>query len=75
MLQTEAAAIDWIRDAFGHLKVIGVVGAATPLLAQAGIDADEGIVAIEGAKGIADFIDAAKNGRVWKREPTLRTPA
>ncbi len=75
MLEKEAAAIDWIRDAFGHLKVIGVVGAATPLLAQAGIDADEGIVAIEGAKGVADFIDAAKNGRVWEREPTLRTPA
>ena len=24
MLEKEAAAIDWIRDAFGHLKVIGV---------------------------------------------------
>ena len=25
MLETEAAAIDWLRDAFGHLKVIGVL--------------------------------------------------
>ena len=45
MLGREAAAIDWLRDAFGHLKVIGVVDAAAPLLERAGIEADAGIVA------------------------------
>ena len=72
MLQKEAAAIDWLRDAFGHLKVIGIVEAATPLLAAAGIEADAGVVTIaKGAKPQA-FVDAAKRGRIWDREPKLR---
>ena len=72
MLQKEAAAIDWLRDAFGHLKVIGIVEAATPLLAAAGIEADAGVVTI--AKGVKPqaFVDAAKRGRIWDREPKLR---
>jgi catalase len=74
MLVDEAAAIDWIRDAFGHLKVIGVVQSAMSLVERAGIDEDGGVVAVGGAKGIADFITAAKKGRVWDREPTLRSP-
>ena len=36
----EAAAIDFIRDAFGHLKVIGYAGSASALFAKAGIDLD-----------------------------------
>ena len=71
-LQKEAAAIDWMRDAFGHLKVIGVVDTAAPLLAAAGIEADAGVVTIKkGAKPQA-FVDAAKVGRIWDREPKLR---
>ena len=75
MLAKEAAAIDWLRDAFGHLKVIGVVTAAAPLVERAGIDRDAGVVAIDSAKGVGAFITAAKNGRIWDREPTLRSPA
>ena len=74
MLESEAAAIDWIRDAFGHLKVIGVVDTAMSLVEAAGVEKDEGVVAMGDAKGIAAFITAAKNGRVWDREPKLRTP-
>ena len=75
MLESEAAAIDWVRDAFGHLKVIGIVPTATSLLEVAGIGPDAGIVTLDGgAKGITAFIAAAKNGRVWDREPKLRTP-
>ena len=71
-LQKEAAAIDWLRDAFGHLKVIGIVDTAAPLLAAAGIEADAGVVTIKkGAKPQA-FVDAAKVGRIWDREPKLR---
>jgi len=29
---------------------------------------------MDGAKDIAAFITAAKNGRAWDREPRLRTP-
>ena len=70
-LTKEAAAIDWIRDAFGHLKVIGSVETASPLLAAAGIEADAGVVMIGKAK-VQAFIDAAKGGRIWDREPKLR---
>ncbi len=74
MLENEAAAIDGLRDAFGHLKVIGTVAAAGPLLERAGIQADAGVVAVDSAQGIGAFITAAKNHRIWDREPTLRTP-
>ena len=73
-LETEAAAIDWIRDAFGHLKVIGVVEASLGLAEEAGVEEDEGVVALNGTKDISAFITAAKNGRVWDREPRLRSP-
>jgi catalase len=75
MLEHEAAAIDWLRDAFGHLKVIGITSAASSLLARAGIAPDAGVVTIDGAKGMSAFITAARNGRIWNREPALRTPA
>jgi catalase len=76
MLAGEAAAIDWLRDAFGHLKVIGHVEPAAPIFEKAAVapDADEGVVDLAGKGGIDTFIAAAKQHRVWKREPTLRSP-
>jgi catalase len=67
-LARDAAAVDWVRDAFGHLKVIGHVGAAKPLLERAGVEIDEGVVDLAGKKGVATFIKAAKGQRVWTRE-------
>ena len=40
LLVREAAAIDWVRDAFGHLKVIGTVEAAGPILEKAAVEED-----------------------------------
>jgi catalase len=68
MLARQAAAIDWVRDAFGHLKVIGHVTAATPLLERAGIGRDSGVVPLEGSGSIAAFVAAAKGARIWDRE-------
>jgi catalase len=73
-LKTEAAAVDWLRDAFGHLKVIGYTGNATPLLDMAQIEADDGVVAIESKGGLNAFIEAAKRHRIWAREPKVRDP-
>jgi catalase len=64
MLETEAAAVDWIRDAFGHLKVIGVLESGLGLAEEAGVEEDHGVVEMDGSKDIAAFITAAKNGRV-----------
>jgi len=73
-LAGDAAAIDWVRDAFGHLKVIGHVAAAAPLLERAGVNPDAGVVEIDAGRSISAFITAAKKARIWAREPTLRIP-
>jgi catalase len=76
LLAKEAAAVDWLRDAFGHLKVIGHVEAAMPVFDKAAVpaDADDGVVDLAKSGGIKAFITAAKQHRVWERELTLRSP-
>ncbi|QDO99040.1 catalase [Ferrovibrio terrae] len=73
-LVREAGAVAWVHDAFSHLKVIGNVAAAKPLMDKAGVEPDDGIVALEGAGGTKAFIAAAKQHRIWDREPKLRSP-
>jgi catalase len=75
-LVKESAAIDFVRDAYGHLKVIGHVPAAASLLKAAGVDPkgdDPGLVALEGARGEGAFVAQARKGRIWDREPRVRT--
>lgn len=67
-LVKEGAAVQWVMDAFGHLKAIGHNAAAKPLLDKAGVEADEGVVDLTG------FVEAAKR-RYWDREPKVRTLA
>jgi catalase len=69
MLVREAAAIQWVMDAYGHLKAIGHTAESAPLLQKAGVERDAGVVILE--KG---FLDAAGQ-RYWDREPKLRTLA
>ncbi len=71
MLMNEAAAVDFVRDAFGHLKAIAVDTGGQALLAKAGIEKDAGIV---DAGKPAAFIAAAKT-RQWKREKSVRSLA
>ncbi len=68
-LLKESAAIDFVSDAFGHLKAIGHSTEARPLLDKAGVVPDAGIVAL--GKDAAGFIEPAST-RQWDREPTLR---
>ena len=70
-LTAEAAAVDFVRDAFGHLKAIAVDTGGQMLLKAAAIDADAGVVK---ASDTAKFIKLAKS-RLWEREPTLRSLA
>src|SRR5262249_19528145 len=74
-LTREAAALGFISDAFNHLKVIGYLPAAKPLLQRAGITdelADDGVIKFGEADGVAGFIAAAKKTRIWGREPKVR---
>jgi catalase len=75
-LASEAAAQDWLHDAFGHLKVIGHSEAAA-LFEKVGVDrtADAGVIDLSGGKGVAGFISTAKQQqRIWEREKALRSP-
>lgn len=72
-LASEAAAVDWVRNAFSHLKVIGYTSSATELFAKASVELDsEGVLEITGAK-VGDFMDQAKRHRIWDREPMVRS--
>jgi catalase len=65
----EAAAVQFVMDAFGHLKAIGASEAAGPLLEKAGVEADDGVTGVDGA-----FVKAAAL-RFYAREPKVRTLA
>jgi catalase len=69
-LMKEAAAIAWVHDAFAHCKVIGATSGAQPLLNKAGVIADAGVLV--GAKPKV-FLDTAASGRIWDREPKVRS--
>ena len=72
MLAKEAAAVGFVHDAFAHLKVIGHSAAAKSLMDKAGVMPDAGVVMVDGHGGKA-FLEAAAKGRIWKREPLVRT--
>lgn len=69
-LSTEAAAVAWVHDAFAHLKVIGATPEAEPLLDKAGVVPDAGVLTQGDTKA---FLDTAAKGRIWTREPSVRT--
>jgi catalase len=67
-LAKDAAAIDFVRDAFGHLKAIGTDAGGRKLLDAAGVPGDGAVVDVGDAKR---FIAAAKT-RAWDREASVR---
>lgn len=71
LLGKEAAAIDFVRDAFGHLKAFAVDKGGEALLKTAAIKTDAGILTID---CLDRFITAAKT-RQWDREASIRTLA
>ena len=67
-LTREAAAVQFVMDAFGHCKAIGASVQAKPLLDKAGVEADAGVTGLDG------FAKAATQ-RHYAREPKVRTLA
>jgi catalase len=65
-LAKNGAAVEFVMNAFGHLKAIGATDTAQPLLDQAGVIPDEGITGLGN-----DFLKAAKM-RHWEREAKIR---
>jgi len=70
-LSVDGAAIDFVRDAFGHLKAIAVDKGGQALLKAANVGQDLGVVDANDKDG---FIAAAKT-RQWEREQGVRTLA
>ncbi|MGZ8984578.1 MAG: catalase [Methylotenera sp.] len=70
-LSMEAAAIDFVRDAYGHLKAIAVDKGGDVLVKSANIHVDAGVLDV---LEIDAFISAAKT-RQWDREKLIRTLA
>jgi catalase len=69
-LSREAAAVTWVHDAFAHCKIIGATNEAQPLLDAAGVVPDEGVIV---GRNVNMFVAAAAKGRIWEREPKVRT--
>ncbi len=66
MLLKEGAAVQFVMDAFAHLKAIAASDAAQPLLDKAGVEPDEGVMGLDDG-----FVTAAAK-RYWNREPGVR---
>jgi catalase len=74
LLAKEAAAKDFVSDAFAHCKFIGFTSGAEPLLAKAGVDADadEGLIRLESNKTAEKFVQACRKLRLWAREAAVK---
>jgi catalase len=64
----EAGAVQFVMDAFGHLKAIGHTPGAKALLDKAGVAPDAGVVGLDGE----GFVKAAAK-RFFDREPLVRS--
>ena len=70
LLAQDAASKDFVSDAFGHCKFIGIGANAKPLLDQARVppELDDGFIPIAKAKDAATFVEACRELRFWPRE-------
>lgn len=62
-LCTNKAAVDFVADAYGHLKAIGHDGGAQPLLDRAGVSADKGVFVIKTGEDLLGKVAT----RFWER--------
>ena len=65
----DGSAVQFVMDAFGHLKAIGHNPGAQALLDRAGVTPGDGVVGLG-----SDFIEAARQ-RFYGREPSVRNLA
>ena len=69
----EATATGWVHDVFTHLKVIAATSDVQQLFDQAGVKAGKSVVGLVDAKSPMSFLSIAAEGRIWDREPAVRT--
>ncbi len=69
-LAADAAAKDFVSDAFAHCKFIGMTAEAAAIFAAVGLadDLDDACMLLEKASDAAPFVEAARALRFWRRE-------
>ena len=74
LLAREAAARDFVADAYAHCKFISFTPGTVPLLTKAGVDpaADEGLIPLTDRKAIGTYIEACRKLRLWARETSVK---
>jgi catalase len=72
-LAKQPAARDFVADAFAHLKFIGYVKTAMPLLEKAGVaeHCDDGFIELSGSKHCTKFVEMCRKVRYWAREAAM----
>ena len=68
-LVKDSAAVDFVSNAFVHLKAIGITPDAQPLLDRAGVEPDAGVCDL--GRNAGAFLKAAST-RQWDRESKVR---
>ncbi|NIJ09477.1 catalase [Sphingomonas vulcanisoli] len=73
LLAQDAASKDFVSDAFGHCKFIGVGANAKPLFDESRVppDLDEGFLPLGKPKDAQAFVTACRALRFWPREMTV----
>jgi len=74
LLTGEAAARDFVADAFAHCKFIGFTPGAVPLLAKAGVDpaVDDGLIPLTDADAVDTYVQSCRKLRLWAREASVK---
>jgi catalase len=69
-LRDDAAATQFVADAFAHSKFIGYVDSAMPLLDAAGVAdrVDGGCISLDGSGSAEQFVEQCRSLRFWDRE-------
>jgi len=73
ILSANPDAVAFLMDACRHLKAIGLAG-VPELSKKAQVTGVVGVTDFGQAKGLALFLDLARNGKIWDREASV-TPA
>ena len=73
ILTANPDAVAFLMDACRHLKAIGLSG-VPELSKKAQVVGVSGVTDFDATRGFSAFIDLARNGKIWDREPSV-TPA
>ena len=75
LLAKDAAAKDFVSDAFAHCKFIAYSADAMPLFEKAGVapDLDAGCIELGAEEDATRFVEMCRELRFWEREPKVKS--